>query len=105
MKKLFLTLSILAALTLSGCFANAATHSVGLITDVSGPVTATGSTTAPTKKGTAKMTNILGIFAAGDASIQKACQEAGITEIHHVDYESTGFLGIYASYTVIVYGN
>ena len=34
----------------------------------------------------------------------KAAKEAGITKISHVDEKSTGVLGLFAKYTVTVYG-
>jgi len=40
----------------------------------------------------------------GDASIQAAMQNGGITKIHHVDYKVTSVLGVYATYTTVVYG-
>ena len=57
-----------------------------------------------TKVGTAEVTSILGLVATGDASINTAAQSAGITRISHVDYEAKSILGVYAKYTVYVYG-
>lgn len=56
------------------------------------------------KVGTATAKGYVGIVALGDASIQAAAKEAGISRIHHVDYESKSILGLYNVYTVIVYG-
>jgi len=53
--------------------------------------------------GTAKATAIIGI-ATGDASIAAAMSNGGITKVHHVDTEVTNILGIYATYTTVVYG-
>lgn len=55
-------------------------------------------------KGEASATSILGLLATGDASIQKAASNGKIKKIHHVDHDLFSFLGIYASYTTIVYG-
>jgi hypothetical protein len=41
----------------------------------------------------------------GDASIEAAAKNAGITRIHHVDYQTQSVLGVMADFTVIVYGN
>ena len=41
----------------------------------------------------------------GDASIQAAAREAGITRIHHVDYQSKSYVGVYNIYTIVVYGD
>ncbi len=43
--------------------------------------------------------------ALGDCSITKAAQKGGISQIHHVDYETFNFFGIYSSFTVKVYGD
>jgi hypothetical protein len=73
-----------------------------IYTDVSGPVLAT-SHTGSSKMGEATSRGILG-FAKGDSSIKTAAANAGITKIHNVDYHITGFLGLWAKTTVIVYG-
>lgn len=56
------------------------------------------------KVGTAEAKGYLGIVAMGDASIQAAAKDANITRIHHVDYQSKSYVGVYNVYTVIVYG-
>ncbi|MBM3236358.1 hypothetical protein FJZ31_08675 [Candidatus Poribacteria bacterium] len=72
-------------------------------TEVKGPVTATANPTY-SKVGSAFCTSLLGLIATGDASIETAAKNGGITKIHHVDYESKSILGLFATYTVIVYG-
>ena len=47
----------------------------------------------------------VGLVALGDASIQTAARDAGITRIHHVDYQAKSYVGVYTIYTVIVYGD
>ena len=92
---------------LTGCGAYTTSPALGLLyTDVKGPLTATGnaSTGAKMLKGEATATSILGLIAQGDASIETAAKSAGITKIHHVDYRSENVLGLYAKFTVIVYG-
>ena len=64
----------------------------------------TNEGTGMSKKGTATATSILGWVATGDASISAAMKNGGITKVHHVDFESTSIIGIYATYTVVVYG-
>ena len=56
------------------------------------------------KAGSAKCKSYLGLVAVGDCSIEAAARAAGITEIHHVDYETLSVLGIYAEFVTIVYG-
>ncbi|MCS7027201.1 MAG: TRL-like family protein [Bacteroidia bacterium] len=67
------------------------------------PVTATGYPNS-SKVGVAKATSILGIFATGDASIEAAAKNEGITKIHHVDERAVRVLSLFASYEVYVYG-
>ncbi|MCX7726803.1 MAG: TRL-like family protein [Chitinispirillaceae bacterium] len=100
---LVLCVSLTALLT--GCGSAMAISPVTgfLYTDVKAPVAATSAETS-SKVGTATCSSILGFIAVGDASIETAAKNAGITKIHHVDYKSFSVLGIYASYTVYVYG-
>jgi uncharacterized protein YceK len=103
MKKLLLLL--VCATALGGC-ASATMPVTGLLYgNVKAPLTATASTEKPTRVGRASTRSILGIIASGDASIQTAARNGGITEIHHVDYESQNFFGVLAEFTVVVYGN
>jgi hypothetical protein len=89
---------------IAGCAAYAVAPVTGFVyTDVKGPMTAT-SNPGGEKVGTAICTSILGLVAQGDASIETAARNGGITKIHHVDYHSTSILGIYATFTTTVYG-
>jgi len=101
MKKLLAL--ILIAGFMSSCAFVASPLMGGLYTDVKAPLAVT-SNAGSTKVGTAKAQSILGIVATGDASIEAASRSAGITKIHHVDYQATSILGIIATYTVFVYG-
>lgn len=67
-----------------------------------GPVTGNAGSS---KVGTAEAKGYLGVVALGDASIQAAAREAGITRIHHVDYQAKSYVGVYTIYTIIVYGD
>lgn len=58
-----------------------------------------------TKVGTSKATNVLGLVATGDASINAAAKSAGIKKVSHVDVKKVSVLGIFAPYTTVVYGN
>ncbi|MFR9651801.1 MAG: TRL-like family protein [Rikenellaceae bacterium] len=62
------------------------------------------SNTGSSKVGTATAKGYVGLYAAGDASIEAAAKNGGITTIHHVDYHSTSLLGIINTYTTVVYG-
>lgn len=57
------------------------------------------------KRGEATVSTILGLFATGDASVDAAAKNGGITKVSHVDYQSKSILGFYATFTTIVYGN
>lgn len=91
-----------AALLLSGCVKSPLVG--GLYTDVKDGLAVTGNA-GSSKVGTAEAKSYLGLVALGDASIQTAAREAGITRIHHVDYQAKSYVGLYTIYTVIVYGD
>ena len=98
-----LSLSALLVLS-SGCYSTIGAFgpTSSIYNNVSGPVAVTGNASG-SKVGRASASVVLG-FATGDASIQKAMQDGGITRIHHVDYESNLILGLFGSYAVVVYG-
>jgi hypothetical protein len=54
--------------------------------------------------GTSVATSILGLIATGDASIEAAAKAGGISKIHHVDYQAMSILGLYSTFTTVVYG-
>src|SRR5262249_11717547 len=104
MKKLAhrLTLAIVCAGFLTGCTMGHAPV-VSLVTlEEKGPV-AVGPAAGSSKIGRSEAWGIL-VSATGDASISAAMRNGGITRIHHVDHETSSFLGVYAKYTTIVYG-
>src|SRR5574344_354883 len=103
MKKTVLGLACAAAFVLSGCAMSSSPLVGVLYSDVQYGESAT-SNDGSSKVGEASASSILGIVATGDASIATAAKNGNITKIHHVDVESTGILGIYATYKVIVYG-
>jgi hypothetical protein len=102
MRKLLAMILLAGFLTSCGAFVGAPVTGF-LYTDVKAPLAVTANE-GSTKVGTAKMQSILGLVATGDASIEAAAKSAGITKIHHVDYEANSILGIVASFTVVVYG-
>jgi hypothetical protein len=57
------------------------------------------------KQGRSSSSDILFLVAWGDASTAAAARSAGITKIRHADYEYTNVLGIYQSYTTVIYGD
>ncbi len=104
MKKV-LVISILIAvlMVLTGCSSTPTPKGI-LYTGTKGPFYATANDKGD-KVGSSTARCILGAVAWGDASTAAAAKNAGITKIHHADYEDTlVFFGIYSSYTVVVYG-
>ncbi|MFO0982547.1 MAG: TRL-like family protein [Planctomycetota bacterium] len=57
------------------------------------------------KRGASSSTAILGLVAWGDASASTAARAGGIGRIKHADYQYTNVLGIYQSFTTVVYGD
>jgi len=58
-----------------------------------------------TRQGRATAACVLGLISFGDASIAEAAREGGIREVTHADAEFTNVLGLYTTYTTVVYGN
>ena len=103
MKKAIATaLATAAMVVVTGC---ATSYPMGNIyTELRLPVAATSADLSDLKVGTASCRSILGMVATGDSSIQTAAKSAGITQIHHVDWEVKNILGVIQETTVIVYG-
>ena len=96
-------ISLSAVALMSSCAMVKGPLNGSLYTSVKAPVAVT-SNSGSTKVGTSSATSVLGIVATGDASIDAAAKSAGITKIHHVDEEGMSILGLFAKYTVYVYG-
>ena len=104
MRKAFVfALIAVFAVSMMGCAMGMAPVSGMLYMDVKGPIGATANSGA-SKMGTAKAVSYLGWVGMGDASIEAAMKNGGITKVHHVDYHTTNILGLYAETTVKVYG-
>lgn len=104
MKKSLLILGLTTSVALfSGC-AVSGTGPGMIFTANTTPVTATNASDV-SKEGEATCTNILGIIAIGNCSVNKAAASAGIKEIKSVDTRNNGILGIFATTTTIVKGN
>lgn len=94
-------LFLLAPLFLSGC---ATPYPSGIVyTDVKFPLMATSNASSE-KVGTSECKSYFFLFATGDASIEAAMKNGGITKIHHIDWDAYNVLGIYGRYKVTVYG-
>jgi len=99
-----LFLGFAAILLLSGCQPVAAPVLGILMLDAQYGDSATDGP-APTKEGKACAQSILGLVATGDASIQTAKANGGITTVSHVDHSAKSTLGIVAEWCTIVRGN
>lgn len=76
-------------------------------TNATYPITATGASTKDLKelkKGSASTTNILYCVELGNASIEKAVKNAGITKISHIDVNEKSIFIFWRKVTVHVYG-
>lgn len=60
---------------------------------------------AATKEGRACMNSYLAMVAVGDASIEAAKANGGITNVAVVDYEVKNILGVVGEYCTVVKGN
>ena len=89
----------------SGCAGGFSHVGFGIWGQVTGPVQAHSDNVSTTKVGKSTMTSWLGWIGVGDASLTAACESGGITKISHVDYEYDTLLGIWANWTIIVYGD
>lgn len=102
MQKIILLLSIV--LLTSGCATVQSPVNGWLYTDIKSPLALGESNARPNKVGRASVTSYMGLVTTGDASIQSAMKQAGITKIHFIDYESRSFMGVYSEFTAVVYG-
>jgi hypothetical protein len=96
---------LVAPVLLSGCAIAASPVGNGLIyTHVHGPV-ASGTATSSAKSGRACATNYVGMVAMGEASIEAAKKQGGISSIASVDHDSFTVLGVYARFCTVVRGS
>lgn len=106
MKKFYLSAVAAVALLVSSCaMVSTPVGMGGLYTGVTSGEIATSNNITGKKVGTSSATNVLGIYAGGDAGINAAAKKAGIKKISHVDTKKMSILGIFATYTTIVYGD
>lgn len=56
------------------------------------------------KHGMSSAESYVGLFARGDASINAAATEGGLTRVTHVDYKAFSVLGVYARIETYAYG-
>ncbi|MEE9340001.1 MAG: TRL-like family protein [Methylococcaceae bacterium] len=97
-----ITFAVVVVGLLAGCAQGLSPVGTGLITDVKGPITATGATGS--KTGTACANTILGLINEGDASIEAAKAAGGISVVASADYHTQGFYPFVGETCVIVTG-
>ena len=110
MKKLCALLLLMSIVALSGCagvYRAPVLPSVGMLfAEIKAPLDVDfDDTDLGSRVGKATSKSILGWFATGDASIQAAARNGGITKIKHADYEFNNILGVYSEFTTVVYGD
>lgn len=104
MKK-FASFSLVLALVfvIGGC---ATPFPYGIVyTGVNSPIAVGSGNVSYSKVGTATSKSYFGLVATGDASIEAAKNNGGISEVKYVDYKAENILGIIGTYTTTVYGN
>ncbi|MGD1020063.1 MAG: TRL-like family protein [Verrucomicrobiia bacterium] len=116
MKKLSISvlLSSIAVMLLTGCTAVGPSYGGNTpvagwaYTDTQAPSMGLAVPIDPTaqraKVGESSASGILGIVGVGDASVEAAMKNGGITKIHHVDHKVYSILCLYVKYTTVVYG-
>ena len=99
-------LTLFVVFSVAGCAAYSQAPVTGFVsTNVSAALDVGSGINKPhLKVGTASATSFLGLFATGNASIRAACQNGGIQQIHYIDYHVENSLGLFAKYTLYVYG-
>lgn len=105
MKKLFSLITLVGlASALSGCaIAGPGIVNGGLFSSYT--LGSAGTQARGEKSGEACAMSILGIVGVGDASIDDAARNGGITNVATVDHKAFSILGIYANVCTIVTGN
>ena len=74
------------------------------MTKVDAPIAATPST-GTSKQGKACAANYLGLIAIGDATIQSAKANGGITNVASVDDEAFSVLSLFSTFCTVVRGS
>jgi hypothetical protein len=104
MKRIIALIGIIAlsGALLTGC---ATPYPMGqFYTELKLPVDVTSNGSNSPKVGYAECESFFGLIATGDASIETAKRNGGITKVHHVDWEVENILGVIGKYKVVVYG-
>jgi len=99
--------SVLLAVTVMCVFITGCASSMpngALLTQVKLPVATSDLAAKGPKVGVSECVSYFGLIATGDASIDTAMRQGGITKVHHVDWEVDNLLGLIGKYKCVVYG-
>jgi len=97
----------------TGCVTNmfpgGPTPAGGIVTSVKGPAqhlaVAVDANADGSLKGESSNCAVLGLFAFGDGSVDKAMKNGGLTKVHHVDHQVFSVLwGLFLQNKTLVYG-
>jgi len=102
-RKLLLVSLFALAVVSAGCMMPATTTIMAPVMQTKGPLLVGDSAVGIDKVGVSQCEGII-LFAFGDASIEAAMKDKGITRIHHVDTEELNILGLYCRKITRVYG-
>lgn len=104
LKSLALGTVALSIIFTTGCATVASPVGNGFIfTAVDGPVSLTENV-GSRKTGEACASNVLGLFATGDASTESARRNGGIAKVSTVDHSSFSLLFLYSRFCTVVHG-
>lgn len=96
---------ILSTLALVNCASVGSRMGMGLFyTNVKDYTNVEFENVGTSKAGKSCGTNILGLVAMGNTSIDAAKKKGGITKVATVDFEGTSILGIYSTVCLVVRG-
>jgi len=104
MKRISLFVALLAISALVGCAS--VVPRGGISSNMVLPVQVVDTKVVSSKVGKASCVSWFGMVASGDASIEAAAKDGGITKISHVDWKVVSDIpvGIKTIYTTTVYG-
>lgn len=106
MKKTLIAVSVMAmAMIVTGCATTAGSSRTGFAAVNMAREAGEATAEAGSKTGTACSTNIAGIYASGDSSVEAAKKAGGISRVSSVDYEYFTILSFYGKVCTLVKGN
>jgi len=106
---LVLTLALFSTGCVANMFPGGPVPAGGIVTNVKSPAqglaVATDAAAQSKMTGSASNAAFLGLFAFGDAGVDAAMNNGGISKVHHVDHQVFSILwGLFMKNTTIVHG-